>query len=253
MRNFFRAVLLAMVLLTVAVMSALTAMRVAIHGREVAVPNFVKMSAQEAERTAAANGLLYAMEGQFYSADVPEGHIVSQQPEPGSKVRRGWRVRLAQSLGPQRTVIPDVVGESSRAAELNLKRRGLDVGTIATARIPGQPEEQVVAQSPPANAIGVASPKISLLVTLADEPQPMVMPNFIGRQVGEATAIITQAGFKVAHVRMATSQPSAAAEATPNTSVTATPPLAPNTVVRQFPAAGQKVLPGASIDLEISR
>ena len=38
MRQFFRMLLLALVLLTVALVSALTAMRFAIHGREVMIP-----------------------------------------------------------------------------------------------------------------------------------------------------------------------------------------------------------------------
>src|ERR1700749_590882 len=99
MRSFFRFVLMSLVLVTVGVMSALTAMRIAIHGRETAVPNFMKLSVPEAAKPADNNGLAYALEGQFYSAYIPEGRIVSPQPPPGTRVRRGWRVRFAQSLG----------------------------------------------------------------------------------------------------------------------------------------------------------
>src|SRR4051794_26668705 len=123
MRKVFRYLVMAMILLTVGVMSALTAMRIAIHGRETTIPNFAKLSPSEAERVAMVNGLQVAMEGQFYSADVPDGRILSQMPPPGTRVRRGWKVRLAQSLGPQRVVIPDLVGQSTRAAELNVRQR----------------------------------------------------------------------------------------------------------------------------------
>ena len=41
MKSFFRLVLLALFLLVVALVSALTAMRLAIHGHEVAVPDLV--------------------------------------------------------------------------------------------------------------------------------------------------------------------------------------------------------------------
>jgi eukaryotic-like serine/threonine-protein kinase len=44
MRQFFRMLLLALVLMTVALISALTAMQMAIHGREVAIPKLVGMS-----------------------------------------------------------------------------------------------------------------------------------------------------------------------------------------------------------------
>src|SRR5689334_2842614 len=108
MKKFFRFVLMTMVLIAVGLMSALTAMRVAIHGRETTVPSFLKLSPAEAERTAFTNGLSVVLEGLFYSNDIPEGRIVSQMPPPGTRVRRGWRVRLAQSLGQQRVIIPNV-------------------------------------------------------------------------------------------------------------------------------------------------
>ena len=56
---------------------------------------------------------------------VAEGRVVSQMPEAGEVVRRGWDVRLALSLGPQRVEIPQVVGESERAARINIAQRGL--------------------------------------------------------------------------------------------------------------------------------
>src|SRR5512138_2859011 len=131
MRTVFRYALLALIMLSVMLLSALTAMRLAIHGREVAVPRLVDLNPADAEELALRNGLLLQVESQFFSADVPEGRIISQAPAAGARVRRGWRVRVAESLGPQRAVIPNVVGQSPRAAELNLQRRGLELGTVA--------------------------------------------------------------------------------------------------------------------------
>src|SRR5256885_1293534 len=126
MRRLFRMLLLALVLLIVALVSALTAMRFAIHGREVEVPKMEGMSPLEAQRVGAAAGLSVVVERQFYSREVGEGKIMSQVPAAGVRVRRGWAVRVAESLGPQRVAIPDVTGQSERVAELNVRRHGLD-------------------------------------------------------------------------------------------------------------------------------
>src|SRR6266852_1663264 len=107
MKSFFRLVLLALVLLVVALVSALTAMRFAIHGREVAVPDLVGKAPGEARRIAEESGLQVDIERQYYSANVPEGRILSQLPLPGTQVRRGWQIRVAESLGPQRVEIPN--------------------------------------------------------------------------------------------------------------------------------------------------
>src|SRR5271154_6205224 len=200
MRQFFRMLLLALVLMTVALISALTAMQLAIHGREVAIPQLVGMSPFEAERTGAASGLQVVIERQFYSAEIPEGKIMTQMPPPGTRVRRGWSVRVAQSLGPQRVAIPDVTGASERVAEINIQRRGLSLGSIAHVNLSDAPQYQVISQAPPANANDVALPKISLLVSDGPEPAVYVMPNLTGQPLGSATLTLQDSGMKVGRV-----------------------------------------------------
>src|SRR5450755_1622510 len=180
MKSSFRLLLLVLVLLVVALVSALTAMRLAIHGREVAVPDLVGKSPAAARMIAEQNGLELTVERQYYSPTVPEGKIMSQLPPAGSQVRSGWQVRVAESLGPQRVAIPNVIGQSERAANINIRRRGLDVGAIAQMQLPDVPDSQVVAQAPPPNASGVSAPKISLLVAALPQLQALVMPGFVG-------------------------------------------------------------------------
>ena len=239
MRAFFRFVLLVLILVIVAMASALTAMRIAIHGREVVVPKLVGLTPSQAERLALQNGLLIDIENRFYSTDVPEGRILSQSPAAGEKVRRGWRVRLAESLGTQHVVVPDVVGDSTRSAEINLRRRGLEPGEMAYAELPDQPAEQVIAQSPPGAAEGVASPKVNLLFAAPPAPRAYVMASLVGRPIGEAIKIVQNSGLRVGLVRAST-------EASPAN-------VASGIVLRQSIAAGQKVVAGATIDFDVSK
>ena len=215
MRSIFRFALLALVLVFVAMVSALTAMRFAIHGQEVTVPMLVGLAPAEAERAAAGLGLQISIERQYYSAQIPEGKIMSQLPLPGTKVRHGWQVRLAQSLGPTRVTIPDVTGQSEHAAELNIRRRGLDVTSIAEVPELDIPVDQVLAQSPPANATQVVAPNISLLLTAPPEPQAFVMPSFVGQPLGSASRALQDAGFRLGNVSVvvpAAPAPTGAAE-----------------------------------------
>jgi beta-lactam-binding protein with PASTA domain len=265
MRRFFSIVLLTLVLLTVALISALTAMRLAIHGREVTTPKVVGMSPQEAERAGAASGLQLVVEREFYSADVPEGRIINQMPPAGTKVRRGWSIRVAQSLGSQRVTIPDVTGESERAAELNIRRRGLALGSVAQISFPADSPnplasssaDEVVSQSPPANASGVAAPKINLLVSTGSDPAFFVMPNFTGRPLGSATLALRDAGMRVGKVTVI--PPTPAVAGSPEAALPAQPqspsgPAQPNTasmIVTQSPAPGQKIVAGTIVNFEV--
>lgn len=279
--------LLALVLLTVALISALTAMQLAIHGREVAIPKLVGMTPNEADRAGAASGLQVVIERQFYNPDVPEGRILTQMPPAGTKVRRGWNVRVAQSLGPQRITIPDLTGGSERVAVLNLQRRGLSLGSVAYVSLPGfQPdlsrdvskdasqdlsqdasEDRVISQSPAANASGVTAPKISLLVSDGAEPPTYVMPNLIGQPLGSVKLLLEDAGMKVGKVTMApaptppSSAPSSATSSAPPsadaTQAAPVPPSAGSTpnpasmIVTQAPLPGQKISSGNLVNLEV--
>ncbi|MGE0405611.1 MAG: PASTA domain-containing protein [Candidatus Korobacteraceae bacterium] len=197
MLNFLRYALLAVFLLAVALVSALTSMRIAIHGREVVTPNLIGMSPEQAEQQAIDNGLLVQVEGRFYSPFVPAGHILSQNPAAGTKVRRGWRLRLAESLGQQHVAIPDVTGQSLRSAEMNLRRRGLEPGPIAYLSLPSRAPDQVISQSPAADAVGIASPKVGLLVTPRPKAPEYIMPNLIGASMDQAVRTLEAAGIKV--------------------------------------------------------
>src|SRR5215467_10743567 len=95
MRSLLRLLSTASVLIIVALVSAVTAMRLAIHGREVQVPNLRGKTPAEARLAAEQTGLEAQVERQYYSSTVPEGRILSQVPIPGTVVRRGWEVRLA--------------------------------------------------------------------------------------------------------------------------------------------------------------
>ena len=177
---------------------------------------------------------------------------MTQLPLPGTKVRRGWQVRVAQSLGPQRVAIPDVTKQSERAAEWNIQRRGVEVASTAEIQLPGTPADQVLAQSPPANASQVAAPKISLLVTVAADPLSYVMPSFVGQPLGTASRTLQDAGFKLGNVSMA---PVAADAALPTAGllmISAPPQPSPASIIAvQTPPAGQKVFAGAVVNFEV--
>jgi beta-lactam-binding protein with PASTA domain len=236
MKSLFRFALLALVLLVVALLSALTAMRFAIHGQETKVPDLVGKTPTEARRIAEAAGFEMLVERQYFSATVPEGRILSQVPAAGTRTRRGWQLGVAESLGPQHVEIPSVIGESERAAEINIRRRGLDVSAVSQILMPGATPDQVVAQSPPPNASGVSAPKISLLTAQPAPPQACVMPSFVGHTLESATAALKAAGFRLGNV----------------TSVV--PPTAPSPtsiIVSQTPPAGGKITAGAGINFEV--
>jgi beta-lactam-binding protein with PASTA domain len=158
-------------------------------------------------------------------------------------------------MGPQRVSIPDVTKQSERAAELNLRRRGLEIASTAELQLPDTPSDQVIAQSPPPNASQVAAPKTSLLVTAAANSPAYVMPNFLGQPLGSVSRTLQDAGFKLGNVTLApppTAPPDASSPAaTPSISLAPPQPSPASLIVAQTPPAGQKVSAGAVVNFEV--
>ncbi|MGB8885407.1 MAG: PASTA domain-containing protein [Candidatus Korobacteraceae bacterium] len=246
MRRFFHYLVRVLVLVVVFMASVLTAMRFAIHGRQTTIPKIVGMTASQAERALADHGLVLDEGDRFFSSDVPPGRVMSQVPAPGMQVRRGWHVRVAESMGPQRVVIPDLIGGSERAAEINIRRRGLELGSTAIATIPGAPGDQIVAQSPPANAVNVSAPKISVLMAAPEERASFVMPDLVGRNEDDAINEIVGAGLRVAGI-------SSQAAAAPPANAAETVPSGTRMVTKTSPAAGQRVWEGQGIGLQVTQ
>jgi eukaryotic-like serine/threonine-protein kinase len=265
MKRFFNLLLGALAMLVVALTSAFIAMRLAIHGREVVVPNLAGLSIADAGHKAHSLGLSLNLENKFYSPDTPPGHVLAQSPAPGSKVRREWAVRITESLGPQQVSVPNLIGQSERAATINLRRLSLDLGSVAHIASPGEPGI-VLAQSPPPNAEGVDRPQVSLLLSEPEDAESasgIVMPSLIGLNLASAYARATAAGMHVASIQSAPPSPATAADSTPRAapptpsasttpSATAVPGSSSEVVVAQTPPAGHRAIKGEEVHLTLN-
>ena len=249
-KNFFQVASLVMLLVTAALIAAITTMHFAIHGAEVQVPSFKGMTVAEVRAQTAGLGLNLAVDNRYYSAEVAAGHVLSQSPAPGTVVRREWQVRVAESLGQQKVDVPEIVGRDVRIAELELRRAGLELG--ATVRLPygKAPEGTVLAQDPPAHAQDIERPTVNLLVAAPDDEgaDGYVMPDLVGTSASGALATLAKVGLKattkiaemsVGHVGTGNEPPQ--------------PPVAPGAIVAQMPPAGVRVDQSTAVKLMVAR
>lgn len=230
----FRLALMLFILASVGFLSALTAMRFAIQGREVAMPDVVGKMAAEAQQLLQGRGVGIEVEDRIYSS-LPSGEIVRQSPAAGMRVKIGQFAHVIVSLGPQKVTIPALSGKSIRAARIELLSSGMQAGEISSAFLPGLPQETVLEQSPAPGTSNVSSPHVDLLVSLGARPPAYVMPAFEGFTLGEAETRANTAGLKVVKV---TPRPGASA--------------APGTVVGQTPIPGARIEAGGEIELQVA-
>ena len=253
MLRAFQFVLILLMLAVLAMLSAITTMHFAIHGGEVTVPSFKGLPVADAAGKAAALGLDLSVGSHFYSVDIPAGHIVSQSPAPGTIVRRGWHVRLGESLGPQRVAIPNLIGQDQRVASIQIRRAGLEMGSTAQMPWAYAPEGSVIGQNPAPGAAGVARPSVSLLVAAppVTTSPAFVMPDLTGQVFTAAALAITRAGLTLAPVKDA--PPPVAAVPGAGSTQPIQPLVPPGSVVGQSPQPGQRVDASTPIELTVEQ
>jgi eukaryotic-like serine/threonine-protein kinase len=257
MINFFRLVLAGLALAMAGLVSAVTTMHFAIHGAEVKVPDLQGLTVAEAVHRTANMGLNLDIDNKYYSVDVPAGRVLAQTPLPGAIVRREWRMRVTESLGPQRVAIPKVVGQQERVAAIEVRRLGLDLEETAQMPYSGAQPGTVIAQNPQQGAAGVERPSVSLLVSspAVISPPAMVMPQLVGLPMATATALVVHAGMKVGPVENSYSSAPAPTDTDANASQMAPADTVDpaGTVLSQSPLAGHRVEPGMTITLRVAQ
>jgi beta-lactam-binding protein with PASTA domain len=252
MIGFFRFILVLLLLVAVGMTSAIVTMHLAIHGAEVSIPDLRGMTVAQAGKQAAALGLTLQVENRLYSAEVPAGDVANQSPGAGTVVRRGWRVWLTESLGPQKIGIPDVMGKDQRIAAIEIRRAGLTTGILAVMAWPDAQPGVVFAQSPAPDASGVEGPQMNLLVAAppaeAQPPDSLVMPQLVGQGFTAAAWSISHAGLHLAPVKEQDMHIEL-----PGMTGPPQPPMASGTVVAQSPAAGSRVDASMPIQLTVAQ
>lgn len=229
-----KLVLLSCALAATYVLFAAASMRVALRTREVQVPNLSDRTANEASAIAANLGLtLKVDETRRPDVKIAAGRVLAQEPAPGSTARRQRTLKVWLSAGQRSTIVPLLVGETERTAQLRLSQDGLTLSDVAEIRSQTFAPDIIVAQTPPAKT---AAGRVALLINRGERGASYVMPDLIGVNGDRAADILRDRGFRVAVVG---SNPY--------------PGVAAGIVIRQSPQAGFQVGPGEPISLEVSR
>ena len=173
-----RIVFLVFILASAAFLSAITAMRIAIHGREVTMPNLVGKNVSEASQTLQSHGLVLRVADRVYS-DQPINVVVRQTPTSGLLMKVSQQAHVVLSLGQRQLQIPLLEGNSLRASRIELLRAGLQVGEVSGVTMPDQPADTVVIQNPKPGA-GAATPRVDVLISEGSREPAYVMPHLIG-------------------------------------------------------------------------
>ncbi|MEV0963005.1 Stk1 family PASTA domain-containing Ser/Thr kinase [Streptomyces sp. NPDC049910] len=156
----------------------------------VKVPDVTKDSEDDAVKELKDAG--FDVETESVESEQEAGTVVEQDPEGGTRVEKGETVTL--KIAKQATKpVPDVVGQQFDQANQQLTTLGY---TVVRQDVDGaEPAGQIIAQDPTAGSREASGVTITLKVSKGPQTPQVQMPEVRNRTVGEAKAILQQAGY----------------------------------------------------------
>jgi serine/threonine-protein kinase len=197
--------------------------------QKVTVPTVVGADQANAEAKLRQDG--FSIDATRKTAEQPVGQVIGQDPTGGTKAKKGSRVTLTVSDGPQQVAVPSVVGLTVSSARGRLQKAGLQASereensdTVAAGR--------VVSVSPSEGQKVDKGSSVTLVVS-SGKPQAQV-PNVVGRSYDEASSTLQAAGFKVTRKDKESDR-------------------AAGTVLAQSAKAGTQIDSGSTIELTVAK
>jgi serine/threonine-protein kinase len=131
------------------------------------VPDVVGMQQGPAQRRLQSAGFRARI--LYVASQSPAGQVVSESPSAGTTLKRGSRVTLRVSVGPQAqtTTVPDVVGNDQQAATSELQNAGFTVQVLRVPVTDSSQEGVVVDEQPAGGARAPSGSQVTIYVGAA--------------------------------------------------------------------------------------
>ena len=132
---------------------------------QVVVPNVVNLAQMAATTAIVGTGLVVGTVNHTFSATVPSGSVISQNPVGGTLLLQGAAVDMVVSTGPAPASVPNVVGMTQAAATSAITGVGLVVGAVTNASSATVPSGSVISESPVAGSLLPLGSAVSLVIS----------------------------------------------------------------------------------------
>ncbi|MFI6337433.1 Stk1 family PASTA domain-containing Ser/Thr kinase [Streptomyces sp. NPDC050535] len=160
----------------------------------VKVPDLQGSELDRARSVLKDKGLAAGIVTREFSDDVPNGSVISTDPEAGTERRTGSAVKITVSKGSP-VEVADVTGASVEDATAELEEAGLKV-RIAAGQVNSEFDKgQVAEQSPGAGREAAEGDTVTL--TISKGPELVEVPDVVGDSVDDARQELEDAGFEV--------------------------------------------------------
>ena len=169
-----------------------------VAGKVVVVPDLFSKTEAEAMAFCRDRGLLLRVNNQdVHSPVVARDLVLLQVPRAGRKIKEGRTVEITRSAGPQKKLVPDLLGQTLTFSNTLLDESGLSARVVSRMPSDLYPRGHVLAQAPtPGEELGIRK-GVSLLVSDGPQVPWFVTPNLVGKDYQAARTFLDQVEIRV--------------------------------------------------------
>ncbi len=162
-------------------------------GRYTSAPGVLGLTQQAAQTRLDAAGLDARVSPDTdFSETVAAGLVLRQDPKPNGRVRKSGAVTLVLSQGPDRRMVPDLIGSTEAAATKQLDELGLRIGPV-TKEFSSAAVGTVIRTGPVKGQ--KLRPGSAVALVLSKGVEPIAVPDVRGEKQADAEKTLTDAGF----------------------------------------------------------
>ena len=202
---------------------------------ETIVPNVIGMKETEAVNLLQDSSFDPIIIDTTFGETYPAGTIFLQKPKAGEVVKEGRNIYLFVSGGEQVVEVPKLIGKSVLDAKFSLERIGLILGKV-TRLTSDKPQDMIFDQQYAEGTELKKGMKVNITVSAGKGGGTISVPNLIGKSLTEALEILSDSSLTLGKINY---QPSLT--------------LLPNTIIDQYPSSGNKLNPGQTVDLFVTK
>lgn len=204
---------------------------------EINMPDVAGETEADAREILQAQGIKHIQVNRNAHPSVMQGLVISQDPEPDTKIKVTRTVTLSVSLGPELREVPDVIGYTLNDARIKINKNELNVTDPIQERTSNDyPAGVVIDQDPkPGSKLSKGS-GVLLFVSKGPQPVSRQVPSLIGLTVDEARAELDKLKLKL----------------DPNAGRATSTNYFAGQIVNQSPAKGTEVQEGSIVQVILS-
>ncbi len=206
-----------------------------VDSEEIVVPSLVGKSKSEVESILKDSSLNPIFSEPRYNNDFPIDHVIFQNPEAGSIVKKNRRVYIVVSGGNPLTKMPNLISKTLRDAKVTIERLGFQLGNVSEVKSE-EKANTVVEQYPDEGTNVEKGTKINLKISYGPNIGMVRVPDLVGLSFTEAETTLRQNSLAVGKINYQNS-----------------PNMLPNTIIAQYPTKNKLINIGESIDLFITK